>query len=129
MRELESPDGYMIETKTMLCSPFSHTWAECFISRLGWIPVDFVGQAFGKRVIRPLNVVDGELRRELAEDTQCFDEYYFGNLDPFRIHTTSQANKQHVLPTVKGAKSITSRDALDTMTHRLICRSKKVEVN
>jgi glycosyltransferase involved in cell wall biosynthesis len=83
----------VIETRTRGFSPFTHTWAEFHAAGRGWVPVDFIGWGYGRRLMTAHNVVDENLRAELVSDTALYDDYYFGSLDPFRIHAGDDANK------------------------------------
>jgi len=67
-------------------SPFLHTWAEFHSREHGWIPVELLPVAHGKRVITPWNFPDPVLREQLCSEQSLYDAYYFGGLDPFRIH-------------------------------------------
>jgi len=85
--------GLAIETRTRGFSPFVHVWAEFYIRSGRWIPVDFVGWGYGRRLLTSHNVKDPHLRSEMMEDTALYDRYYFGCLDPFRIYSAPAANK------------------------------------
>lgn len=86
-------DRTVIETRTRGFSPFTHTWAEFHTVQHGWVPVDFIGWGYGRRLMKAHNITDERLRMELKEDTSLYDDYYFGSLDPFRIHTGEAVNK------------------------------------
>ncbi len=66
--------------------PFAHTWAEFHCPGKGWTPVDMISVAHGQRVVTPWNFPDEELRRRMCAEQAGHDAYYFGGLDPFRIH-------------------------------------------
>lgn len=84
--------SHVIETRVRGLSPFTHSWAEFHSPPHGWVPVDFIGWRYGERCVRTHNVTDAHLRAELANETASYDRYYFGNLDPFRIHTGAAVN-------------------------------------
>jgi transglutaminase-like putative cysteine protease/GT2 family glycosyltransferase len=112
--------GQRVETCTRRVSPFSHTWAECHLAGRGWLPVEFVGGTFGHRVMTPANVLDPALRAQMVRDTPAYDAYYFGRLDPFRIHADDTANQRTVTPLLAGAPPRTvTPDLLDRIQHRL----------
>jgi glycosyltransferase involved in cell wall biosynthesis len=67
-------------------SPFLHTWAEFHSKGHGWIPVELLPVAHGQRVATPWNFPDPVLREQLYSEQSLYDAYYFGGLDPFRIH-------------------------------------------
>jgi hypothetical protein len=70
----------------LLGPPFAHTWAEFFSREKGWIPVEMLPVAHGERVITPWNLTDVGLRQRMCAEQQLYDSYYFGGLDPFRLH-------------------------------------------
>jgi glycosyltransferase involved in cell wall biosynthesis len=110
------------ENRTLGYSPFVHTWSEFFSPHHGWISVEFHGSLYGKRARTELNINDPALRQEVERDTQLYDNYYFGSLDPFRIHTSDQANQVPTHPVVKsfvGWRAIP--ELLRTTLHRLSC--------
>jgi len=78
--------------KTVCFSPFMHTWAEAYIVHHGWLPVDFCAWSYGRRILTDRNLYDPQLRREIVEETPLYDDYYFGNIDPYRIHVGEHAN-------------------------------------
>ncbi len=81
-------------------SPFLHTWAEFYDSRLGWTPVELMTWGFGRRSVTPLNVQDNAIRNRIEEWTDALDSYCFGALDPYRIHCSRHANRALTYPTV-----------------------------
>ncbi len=110
------------EMVSFAVSPFAHSWAECYIADLGWIPVEFIGQSYGERVLRPLNVQDQMLKSELASDTALYDDYYFGALDPYRIHVSSEVSAKYMYPIFRKEQTPTNnRRLLSAMQHRLTC--------
>jgi glycosyltransferase involved in cell wall biosynthesis/transglutaminase-like putative cysteine protease len=88
-----SSERTVIETCTRGFSPFTHTWTEFHTAQYGWVPVDFIGWGYGGRLMKAHNITDERLRAELKKDTALYDDYYFGSLDPFRIHTGEAVNK------------------------------------
>jgi GT2 family glycosyltransferase len=77
-------------------SPFAHTWAE-FRTEAGWIPVELIAVEHNERVATHRTFPDAELRDAFIADARCYERYYFGQLDPYRIHSTNWANQ---LPTL-----------------------------
>jgi GT2 family glycosyltransferase len=88
-RELASAE---IVTITKEYSPFVHTWAEVYIDGRGWLPVEFLVMGYGRWAATPTNV-DSALRAEMCAQTPQLTEYYFGNIDPYRVYTSEYANK------------------------------------
>lgn len=85
-----------IEMRTLCFSPFMHTWAEFWILGQGWIPVDFCTWGYGKRYMTARNVTHPKLREEILSDTKISDQYYFGHVDPYRIHASPEVNTSQV---------------------------------
>lgn len=88
----------VVETHNRGFSPFMHTWAEFYDGRQGWVPVEFLGWLLGRRSLSTLNVGDQILRARVEAATNTFDDYFFGNLDPYRIRTSSLSNKLITYP-------------------------------
>jgi glycosyltransferase involved in cell wall biosynthesis len=103
-------------------SVLNHTWAEFYAPTHGWVPVDFTANDLGRRILTPVNVTDERLREQIVRETGVYDNYYFGSLDPYRIHTTAQANKIPTYPIVKSkiAPEMFQRLIVQTR-HRLTC--------
>jgi hypothetical protein len=122
-RQTAGSGGCTFETVTFASSPFAHSWAECHIADQGWMPVEFIGQSYGRRILRPLNVNDPNLRSELAQDTAIYDGYYFGALDPYRIHATPEASMKSTYPIVAKEQQMAgnNRRLLASLRHRLTC--------
>lgn len=121
-RRIVSGDRQIFETLSLAASPFAHTWAECYIADRGWIPVEFIGQSYGRRILRSSNIKDQILRDELTRDTTFFDEYYFGAIDPYRIHTVPEISVKPFYPVVSKVKSRPTDRRLHTAVHhRLTC--------
>jgi GT2 family glycosyltransferase len=78
-------------------SPFMHTWAEFHSSSAGWVPVELMPVAHGERVLTPWNFSDRTLRDRIEAEGPLWDQYYFGNLDPYRLHASPWALR---LPTL-----------------------------
>jgi hypothetical protein len=72
-------------------TPFGHTWAEFFHSPRGWIPVETIPVGHGSREVTAHNFPDEALRAQFSSETPLYDDYFFGNLDPFRIHGSRYA--------------------------------------
>jgi GT2 family glycosyltransferase len=68
-------------------TPFAHAWAEVHLADTGWTPVELLPISHGRRAVTPHNFPDRELRDRFVAETDLYDRYYFGGLDPFRIHT------------------------------------------
>jgi GT2 family glycosyltransferase len=90
-----------IDTVTLEYSPFAHTWAEVQLEGRDWCPVDFMVMRYSKREVTPYNV-GRETEAELQEQTPRLVDYYFGNIDPYRIYTNSYANRISPISIAKG---------------------------
>jgi transglutaminase-like putative cysteine protease len=110
-----------LESRTRGYSPFIHTWAECYIEGKGWIPVELISWLYGERSITKLSVADPSLRAEIIRRTSAFDAYYFGSLDPYRIHAGHSANRlvTSALWADEHGLGVRSRD--EVIEHRLTC--------
>ncbi len=64
---------------------FGHTWAEIWLQRHGWIPVEFHGIVIGAGALTKKNVSERRLRRQIEGATDPWLDYYFGHLDNHRI--------------------------------------------
>ena len=64
---------------------FGHTWAEIFISGLGWIPVEFHGISIGTPALTEANVQSEALRHKVSENSDPYFDFFFGHLDCFHI--------------------------------------------
>jgi hypothetical protein len=49
--------------------------------------------AHDDRTITPLNHPDAALRQERLSEGPAYQQYFFGNLDPFRVHAAFWANQ------------------------------------
>lgn len=109
-------------TRSRGISPFSHTWCEIYTREHQWLPVEFIGWSFGKRVLTANNVREEAMREQLRHETPLYDDYYFGGLDPYRIHTSPDANKFPSCPAVFGKTGwqILER-AMEGTRHQLYC--------
>lgn len=85
-------------------SPFMHTWAEFHSPESGWTPVEMLPVAHGRRAVSPWNFPDINLRQRIYSEEPLFDSYYFGGLDPFRIHGSSSATMLPQLVQAQGDK-------------------------
>lgn len=74
-------------------SLFMHTWAEFHCPETGWTPVEMLPVGHGGRAVSPWNFPDLEIRRSMCSEQRLFDSYYFGGLDPFRIHGSCSSTK------------------------------------
>jgi glycosyltransferase involved in cell wall biosynthesis len=106
---------------TVCFSPFTHTWAEAYIAHRGWIPVEFCTLARGRRFLTYRNLYDPELRREIVEETALYDDYYFGNVDPYRIQAGEEANCAHVSFERADAPGTPSWKMRTCLKHNLTC--------
>ena len=75
----------MYENRTYNEVVFGHTWAEIFISDLGWIPVEFHGISIGTPALTEANVHSERLRRKVLENSEPYFDFFFGHLDCFHI--------------------------------------------
>ncbi len=64
---------------------FGHTWAEIFISDLGWIPVEFHGISIGTPALTKTNVQNEVLRHKIMDNSDPYFDFFFGHLDCFHI--------------------------------------------
>jgi glycosyltransferase involved in cell wall biosynthesis len=106
---LDPHDERILRMKGWGFSQFAHTWAEFYTPAHGWIPAEFIGRGFGKRILTGVNVVDRQLRDELIADTPRFDAYYCGGIDPYRIYTSEHCSKLPTYPVFAaqgGARSL-----------------------
>ena len=100
-------------------SPFLHTWAEFYDPSRGWTPVELMAWGCGERIMTSQNVTDPALRHELERDTHAFDDYYFGALDPYRIHCSSEVNCQAPYPVIEEAERVAQHKLFWHTRHRL----------
>ncbi|HLF28783.1 MAG TPA: glycosyltransferase [Anaerolineae bacterium] len=111
-----------VEATGRVYNVLNHTWAEFYTPTHGWAPVDFTANDLGRRILSPVNVTDARLRAQIARETEVYDDYYFGNLDPFRLYTTAQANQLPTYPIVKSKIDPETFQRLITQTrHSLTC--------
>ena len=73
------------ENRTYNEVAFGHTWAEIFISDLGWLPVEFHGISIGTPALTEANVQSEMLRHKVLENSEPYFEFFFGHLDCFHI--------------------------------------------
>lgn len=64
----------------------NHVWTEVHVPGEGWLPVDFLGTDSGSRMMTSANVPSAAVRARVLELTPGLEDYYFGNLDPYRLH-------------------------------------------
>jgi hypothetical protein len=110
-----------VSTVSWVHSPFAHTWAEVFSTLRGWYSVDFIVMGYGNWLLTPLNA-SPSLRGEIGAHANDFLDYYFGGLDPHRIHTHRLASA--LVPI--GASDETPRgemlhELLRSIRHELTC--------
>ena len=77
------PNRY--ENRTYNEVVFGHTWAEIFISGLGWIPMEFHGIAIGSPALTEANVQSEALRHKVLENSEPYFDFFFGHLDCFHV--------------------------------------------
>lgn len=108
----------------------NHTWAEFYDPAYGWVPVDFTANDLGKRILTAANIKDEALRSQITEDTSKYDDYYFGNLDAFRIYTTLQANRIPTYPIMKlDGDQETTQKFITQVRHSLTCDVTLADAN
>ena len=73
---------------------FGHTWAEIFISDLGWIPVEFHGISIGTPALTEANVQSKALRHKVLENSEPYFDFFFGHLDCFHVVCSNSAAKE-----------------------------------
>ena len=73
---------------------FGHTWAEIFISDLGWIPVEFHGISIGTPALTEATVQSETLRHKVLENSEPYFDFFFGHLDCFHIVCSNSAAKE-----------------------------------
>ena len=73
---------------------FGHTWAEIFISDLGWVPVEFHGISIGTPALTKANVQSEALRHKVMENSEPYFDFFFGHLDCFHIVCSNSAAKE-----------------------------------
>jgi len=93
-------------------SAFTHAWAEFYIRGQGWKPVDFSSWLYGSRSMTRRNVQDLRLRNSILTETGLHDTYYFGNLDPYRVHAGVEALESQVAVELSDGKRISIRQSL-----------------
>ena len=73
---------------------FGHTWAEIFISGLGWIPVEFHSISIGTPALTEANMQSKSVRRKVFENSEPYFDFFFGHLDCFHIVCSNSASKE-----------------------------------
>jgi hypothetical protein len=116
------------ETVTRGHGVFSHVWAEFLDPRRGWAPVEFLGAGWGNRMLTTRNVIDPVLREDVEASSEALEGYYFGSLDPFRVHVSDEAAR---FPTYPLAPVRLDAPALERVLwatrHRLRCQVERIE--
>jgi hypothetical protein len=111
-------------------SPLMHMWAEFYAEDYGWLPVEFLGQSFGSRSMSRGNVLSGKERERLVSDTVIYDEYYFGNLDPHRVHVRTPLVGSGITARIRrGQNHLDTSQANLQMRHRLTMRLVGTKIN
>lgn len=100
-------------------TPFAHTWVEIWSDSQGWVPIELYGMAHGARVFTGANFPDAALREEFLGEGPICEEYYFGGLDPFRIHTTPWASQLPSLIVRRDGEWVAFHDEGLRIRHRL----------
>jgi glycosyltransferase involved in cell wall biosynthesis len=102
--------------------PFDHTWAEYLDDSGVWRPVEFISRGYSEHELTPLNVLDGQLRRRIAERSPTLMDYYFGCNDPFRIYS-GPGSRLPPFSTEDGKPNVLAiRSALMNAHHKLTCQ-------
>ena len=99
--------------------PFAHTWTEFWNDGEGWIPVELLAVASAKSVVTALNFDDPSLREEFVATGLLEEEYYFGRLDPFRIHATPWAIQLPSVVARRDGRWVACDDPTLGVRHRL----------
>jgi hypothetical protein len=115
-----------IDVRTLGASPFQHTWGEFYVRGRGWKPVDFCAWLYGRRSLTSRNVLDGELRNKIRAGTKLHDAYYFGNLDPYRIHASTRVLESHLSFECSGGERLPAVK-MPSVRHRLQVQAECVE--
>lgn len=78
--------------------PLFHVWSEVFLEDSGWCPVDFFCAGNGYRLMTLQNVRSASTRRYLRDWASGFEDYYFGHVDPYRIHLATTPQRLSAIP-------------------------------
>jgi hypothetical protein len=106
-------------------SPLDHTWAEVWNGSSAWLPVEFLGQSFGHRSLSRWNVCSSAERDRLVSDTAIYDRYYFGNLDPYRVHI--RRPERHASARIRTAENhLSAKQVQLRMRHALTLEGVKL---
>ena len=124
----EGNDRHNVETIDIGYSPFIHTWAECFIQDKGWLPVEFVGWSWGDRILKTYHITDPALRTELEEDRSLYDNFFFGNLDPYRLYAAPDVNRCLTYPVLPFPLQVLQPAILINTVHHIQCRLEEMPV-
>ncbi len=73
---------------------FGHTWAEIFISGLGWVPIEFHGISIGTPALTAANVQSETLRHKVLDNSEPYFDFFFGHLDCFHIVCSNAVAKE-----------------------------------
>lgn len=108
-------------TATGACrpGPLAHTWAEYHISGHGWRPVDLCGCLCARWSLAGLRMPRPDLREESAIRNFSGREYYFGNLDPYRLYCGDDLNESPLTVECFDTRSPSSRSRPKFVTHSL----------
>jgi len=99
----------------------NHTWAEFYTPTRGWIPVDLAA-SLGQRVLTAVNVQDESMRAEVIHDSQKYDDYYFGHIDPFRLYSSAEVNKVITCPIAPNLDPVALKQLIFHTHHQLTCK-------
>ena len=113
--------------RTLCFSPFKHTWAEFYIQGQGWTAVDFCAWLYGSRNLTNRNVRDAGLRNEVLAETKLRDAYYFGNLDPYRIHTSARVLESDVSLAYSNGTGLSVSKVQKSIRHCLRVKAERVD--
>jgi hypothetical protein len=108
-------------------TPFCHTWSEFWSGDQGWVPVEPHVVGHGPRVVNDDNFPDARLRAEFSAEGPVYDRYYFGHLDPYRIHTRSWANQLPGLVTRRDGRWLEVTDPGLRLQHSLWLSGQPLE--
>lgn len=71
----------------------AHSWVEIHLAGRGWIPVELHSVVIGENALTDSNVQDERLRAQIRQNTAPYREFYFGNMDTYRVVFANAAKK------------------------------------